>query len=295
MTTLLGFMRASLMVLALISVCMQAQQSGQPAGFGGSLRGQEIEHPENLSGAWEVALDGTIYGVQIEITTRIDGAPVTLIGAHQTFHDALIGVYERTSSTQKLGNTNWVSDDSPSVHWTQEHLVINQDGTTQGPAINLDLGFDRIQSSWTGRFRLGSFDSKVTLARPCCAEKNAADPLVGTWARNDPSNNCIHITQGRDGSLVSWSDDLHTPRAFLYANGMQPPKETFEQYGSPANTAVLAPGVIKIEVKPLSALCCPVQFLGRLSANEKTIEPATDGTSRSGHWVKMKGDSCVRR
>jgi len=295
MTMRLGFIRASVIVLAWMSVWMQAQQAGRPASSGDTLRDHEIEDPENLSGAWEIALDGAVYGLQIELTTRIDGAPVTLLGAHQTFHDALIEVYERTGPTRKPGEGNWFSDDSPSVDLTREHLIIKQDGTTQGPTINLDLTFDPIHCSWSGRFRQGSFDRKLTLVRPCCAGKNAANPLVGTWERNAPSKNCIHIAQGRDGSLVSWSDDLQTPGAYLYANGIQPPEETFEHYGTVANTTLRSPSGIAIEFKPLSALCCPVQVMGRRSANGKSIVPAADGPELMAHWALMKGDSCVRR
>ncbi len=292
MTMRRGFIRASLVVLALVSVCAQAQPPALATNLESTLRGREIEHPENLSGAWEVELNGTVFGLQIELTTRIDGAPVTLSGAHQTFHDAVIEVYERTGPTRKPGDGNWFSDDSPSVRWTNEGLIVVLDGRTEGPAIKLDLAFEAIHSSWSGRFRRGSFDSKVTLARPRFGDKKAANPLVGTWARDVPMNNCIHIAQGRDGSLVSWSDDLQTPGAYLYANGIQPPKETFEHYGTVANTALRPPSAVEIESKPLSPLCCPVDFVGRLSADEKLIESATTGVDLPGHWIRMNGNSC---
>jgi hypothetical protein len=295
MTMRLGFIRASVVVLVLTSVSIQAQQPGKSANSYDVLRGHDIEDPENISGEWETSLNGAVYGMQIELTTRINGAPVTLLGARQTFHHALIEVYERTGPTRKPGEGNWFSDDSLKVKWTRKRLTINQDGTTQGPAINLDLAFDPIHSSWSGRFRQGSFDRKVTLVRPCCAEKNAASPLVGTWARNAPSNNCIHIAQGQDGSLVSWSDDLQTPGAYLYANGIQPPRETFEHYGTVANTTFRSPSGVAIEFNPLSPLCCPVQFVGRDSATGKSIVPAADGPGPMAHWVLMKGNSCVRR
>ncbi len=295
MTMRLEFMRASVIALALMAACMQAQQPRQPASSEDSLRGHEIDHPENLSGEWETSFNGAVYGLQIQLTTRIDGAPVTLLGARQTFHDALFEVYQRTGPTRKTGEGNSFSDDTPAVHWTQKRLIINRDGTTEGPAIHLDLAFDPVHSSWSGRFRLASFDRKVTLVRPCCAEKSATSPLVGTWARDVPMNNCIHIAQGREGSLVSWSDDLLTPGAYKYANGIQPPTETFEHYGTVANTTLLSPGSVAIEFNPLSPLCCPVQFVGKLSANGKAIVPAADEPEPLAHWLLMKGDSCVRR
>jgi hypothetical protein len=196
MTMRLLSIRASLIALILMSVWMQAQQSGKPANVDDSLRGQEIENPENSSGEWKASLDGVVYGLQIELTTRIDEAPVRLLGARQTFHDALIEVYQRTGPMRKPGEGNWFSDDSPSVHWTRKRLIIKQDGTAQGPAIHLDLVFDSVHSSWSGRLRRGSFDSNVTLTRPRRAENDAASPLVGTWARDIPMNQ-LHSHRAR--------------------------------------------------------------------------------------------------
>jgi len=61
-----------------------------------------IDHPERLSGSWEVKGDHAIYGLHIQLTTRVDGAPITLIGVQQIFHSALIEVYERTGPTRKV-------------------------------------------------------------------------------------------------------------------------------------------------------------------------------------------------
>jgi hypothetical protein len=65
-------------------------QKPQPAG--GTTRGLVIDHPERLSGSWEVKGDHAIYGLHIQLATRVDGAPVTLIGVQQIFHSASIEV-----------------------------------------------------------------------------------------------------------------------------------------------------------------------------------------------------------
>lgn len=73
----------------------------QPQLAGGTMRGFVIAHPERLSGSWEAKGDHAIYGLNIQLTTRVDGAPITLIGVQQIFHSALIEVYERTGPTRR--------------------------------------------------------------------------------------------------------------------------------------------------------------------------------------------------
>jgi hypothetical protein len=68
----------------------------QPRPGTGTMRGLVIDHPERVSGSWEVKGDHSIYGLHIQLTTRVDGAPRTLIGVQQIFHSASIEVYERT-------------------------------------------------------------------------------------------------------------------------------------------------------------------------------------------------------
>ena len=58
----------------------------QPAKI--TMRGLVIDHPERVSGSWEVKGDHAIYGLHIQLTTRVDGAPITLTGVQQIFHSA---------------------------------------------------------------------------------------------------------------------------------------------------------------------------------------------------------------
>ena len=52
----------------------------QQRSSNGTLRGTTIDHPERMSGSWEVRGEYAIYGLHIQLTTKVDGAPATLIG-----------------------------------------------------------------------------------------------------------------------------------------------------------------------------------------------------------------------
>ncbi len=201
----------------------------QPAR--GPMRGFVIDHPEMLSGSWEIKSDHAVYGLDIQITTRVEGAPIKLKGVPQTFDGAQIGVYERRGLTRRDADASWFSNDSSQVLWTERHLVIKESAAKTGPKVQLDLTFDPVSTSWFGRFRRGTFDQTVTLVRPHPETGAVRSPFVGTWSRADLGNNCIHIVQTGRKSLAAWSDDLVTPGAVRYANGIRPPVETVERYG----------------------------------------------------------------
>lgn len=265
----------------------------QPQPARGTMRGSVIRHPEMLSGYWEAKGDHAVYGLHIQLITRVDGAPITLTGARQIFHSALIGVYERTGPTRKFGDGSWFSDDSAQVLWTDRHLVIKQSATRTGPEVQLDLTFDPVSISWSGRFRRGTFDRSVTLLRPHPETGTARSPFTGTWSLPAPGNNCIHIVQTGSESLAAWSDDLETPGAYRYANGIRPPVETFEQYGSIALVELASPRAVLIELKALTTGCCSITYGGKLTPDGKEIQSGESGSAIRNNWVRMKGNSCV--
>jgi hypothetical protein len=270
--------------------CVPAQQP-QPAR--GTMRGFVIDHPERMSGSWEVKGDHAIYGLHIELTTRVDGAPSTLIGVQQVFHSASIQVYERTGPTRRAGDGNWFSDEPPQTLWTDRHLVLKWSAPRIGPEIQLDLTFDPASDSWSGRFRRGTFDRSVTLLRPHPETALAKSPFVGTWSRPGLGNNCIHIVQTGNESLAAWSDDLATPGAMRFANGIRPPVETFEHYGSIALVEVIPPRTVLIELKALTAGCCPITYAGNLAPNGGEIQGARGGDAMRSNWTRVRGNSCV--
>jgi hypothetical protein len=264
----------------------------QPQPARGTTRGLVIDHPERLSGSWEVTGDHAIYGLHIQLTTRVDGAPITLIGVQQIFHSASIEVYERTGPTRRVGDGSWFSDASPQVLWIDRHLVLKQAATRIGPEVQLDLTFDPVSNSWSGRFRRGTFDRSVTLLRPHPETGVARSPFAGTWSRPAPGNNCIHIAQTGSETLAGWSDDLATPGASRYANGIRPPVETFEQYGSIALVEAVSPRAVLIELKALTAACCSITYAGKLTRDGKEIR---GGDAVRSNWTRVRGNSCVAK
>lgn len=235
------------------------------------LRGSVIEHPEDLSGAWEVGGDHTTYGLQIVLTTKVVGAPESLTHARQTVQRADIQVYQRDDLTRKEFDGNWFDDQSASLRWIGGYLYLDQPAIPAPPEIELDLRFDPQRQTWTGRFHRGAYDRFVTLHRPQPNASVARNPIVGTWQRAGQTNNCIHIVPTGKGSLEAWSDDLQTPGSTRYANGLQPPKETFEVYGSISTVDSPNPRIVHMEFKVFTGMCCSVSYLGRLSPDGTLI------------------------
>jgi hypothetical protein len=88
-------MRGSLNLLLFLFTILQPQPSApaqQQQSSNGMLSGMTIDHPERMSGFWELEVKGddAIYGLHIQLTTKVHGAPATLTGARQIFHDASI-------------------------------------------------------------------------------------------------------------------------------------------------------------------------------------------------------------
>jgi hypothetical protein len=255
------------------------------------MRGIAIDHPEKLSGSWEAQGDHAVYGLHIQLTTRVDGAPITLLGARQIFYSASIDVYERTGPARKFGDGNWLLDDSPQVLWTDRHLVIKHPATRTDPDVQLDVTFDLVANSWSGRFHRGTVDRSVTLVRPHPEAGAASSPFVGTWKRLG-NNECIHIVQTGSKSLAAWSDALATPGASRYANGIRAPLETFERYGAIALVEAVSPKAVLMELNALTVACCSITYAGVLTPDGKEIQSG-EQVPFPNNWARMRGDSCV--
>ena len=260
------------------------------------FRGTGIDNPELLSGSWEVQGDDSMYGLHIQLTTKVNGTPASLVGVRQVFDHAEIDVYQRSGPARNILDGNWFEDNSSSVQWDARRLTINAAANLlthpATPAVQLDLVFDRVHDSWSGRFRRGSFDRRVILRRPHSKSGATGSSFVGTWSRNDQMmNNCAHIVQTESGSLAGWSDDLLLPERFHYANGIKPATETMEHYGSIALVEAHSPATVSIEFKAFSAACCSVTYTGTLSADRNEMHGAQQGFPSV--WTRMKGDSCI--
>jgi hypothetical protein len=51
--------------------------------------------------------------------------------------------------------------------------------------------------------------------------------------------------------ITAWSDDLATPGASRYANGIRPPLVTFERYGAIALVEAVSPKPVEVDDNPV--------------------------------------------
>jgi hypothetical protein len=119
---------------------------------------------------------------------------------------------------------------------------------------------------WSGLFERDSFHEHVSLKWPTSTALESR--LVGTWSdKAGMMNNCLHISQEKDGALTAWSDDLQTPGRMRYANGTH----TMEDYGEIAKAKMDAPDQITVELRAYNAMCCSHPFTAKLSADGQSL------------------------
>ena len=109
-------------------------------------------------------------------------------------------------------------------------------------------------------------------------------------------NNCLHIAQAEDGALVAWSDDLMVPGTMRYANGLHPPDETLDQFGSFAQIATPSARAVVIELKALTPGCCSVFTGGVLTDDAGSIQGDLAPRGRAASdpaWMRVRGNSCI--
>jgi hypothetical protein len=257
------------------------------------LRGSTLENPEWISGSWETDQFASIVGLHIRLTAMVAGAPSSLIGVKQVFHHAEIQVYQRDGPTRTMADGNWFEDDSSDAQWAGRHLTIEHAAVAGTPAIQLILVFDSRHNTWRGHLRRGTFDHYVTLARPHPKTGITKSPFVGTWYRAALMNNCLLIVQTGDGALSGWSDDLATPGRIRYANNIERPTETMEQYGSIALVQIVSPTTLRLELKAFSSGCCSIFSLLQLRPEIGAPKSSRIGSQPVDKWRRVEGSTCV--
>jgi len=249
-----------------------------------------VPHPEVLAGRWETSDGrGGAIGMNIMLSTRIEGSPKTIDDQPQFEENFTVGLYQRAGTDVEQFSFNFftTSADGGAV-WNGHRLMIHLAPKADLPLVNVDLLWHDELHEWTGLFARGDFRGHVTLKRPTFDD--AASPFIGTWFNSQgPINNCIHIARQLGGGFTAWSDDLQIPGRMRYANGIQPPAATIEQYGDIAKTTVEAPDQIAIELHANTAGCCPHPFSAKISAHGKTLS----GNWPPGQWKKMPGNFCI--
>lgn len=267
---------------------------------GGALAQEKrsLRAPDTLAGRWE-APDGHggAVGMNIIITTHIDGAPASIAGHLQYEDEFTVGLYQRTGPDVKpLGFNFFSSAAGGGMTWDGHQLTIHLPGRGDLPNVNVDLIWHEDSQTWSGLFERNSFSEQVSLKRP--TSEASGSPFVGTWSdKGGLMNNCVHISQDKNGALTAWSDDIQTPGQMRYANGIQPPTQTMERYGEIAKANMDAPDRIAVELRAYTAICCSHSFTAQLSADGQSLAgnwlAGPNQAPRPVIWVRMPSTSCL--
>jgi hypothetical protein len=267
----------------------------------GSAEAQQnrtLSAPDALAGRWETPDGhGGAVGMNVIVTTYIDGTPSNIAGHAQHVSNITVGLYQRTGpDVEELGFSFFPAAIDGGTNGDGYRLVIQFPGRGAISAVNLDLVWHEQSQTWNGLFESGAFRGQVSLQRP--ASKSSVSPFAGAWSRTHAMmNNCLHIAQQQDSSLTAWSDDLQALGRVRYANGIQPPAQTREQYGEIAKAKLDASGQITVELRAYTAGCCSHSFTARLSPDGQLLSgswltgPNQDPSEVE--WKKMPGISCV--
>ena len=285
-----------------LTIANPAQSKGQERiPLDDWIHGSAIRHSERLSGLWETKDGHGIIGVHIKLTTIVRGAPATLSGVNQILDHAAVQIFVQRGLSRTLGDGNWFRDDSDGVEWNGDHLKIYSAAKPElsFPETQIDLRFDRLTDSWRGQFHRGDVEREVVLERPHMGSGATSSPLVGTWKRSTVMHNCLHIAQEESGALVAWMDDLEAPGAMKYANGLKPPNEAVESYGTPVLVSAQTRRGILFEPDAFSAIAPPTYTGGMLSPDGNYIRIHSDGDSLTRNnqhledWRRVRGSSCI--
>lgn len=257
-----------------------------------------IAKPEDLAGRWETSDgNGGMVGMNVIVSTHIEGAPVSLIGHTQYLDNLDLGLYQRTGkdvgefdfsffSTSAEGGATWDGQQlRMQAPQRKDHL----------PKVEVSLSWDGTNKQWYGYFERGEFSRQVTLKRPVHADVSS---FVGTWFDSKGlMNNCVHVAQQSDGGFTAWSDDVLALGRLRYANGIQPPNQSREHYGEIAKAKVNASGEIAVELRAYTAGCCSHPFVARISSDGNALtgswSSGPNQNLRPIEWKRMQTNSCL--
>lgn len=255
-----------------------------------------ISKPEDLAGRWETSDGhGGMVGMNVIVSTHIDGTPVSLIG-HQQYLDSLdIGLYQRTGpDVEEFGFNFFATSPDGGALWDGQQLRVSARQRGDLPKVEVSLSWDETKKQWYGHYERGEFSRQVTLKRP---ENTAASSFAGTWFESKGlMNNCVHIAQQSDGGFTAWSDDISIPGRWRYANGIQPLPQSNEHYGEIGKAKLISPNVITVELRAYTAMCCSHPFQAAISSDgSKLVGNWPSGPNqapRSVEWKRMPENSC---
>jgi hypothetical protein len=254
---------------------------------------QPVLHPEALSGVWETQDgEGGAVGIHLELSTSISSDEHTP-WTSQAWDHLEVAVFHRSEHAEELGENNDFSDSmrGGGVSVKDNRLTLHYLWSQRKPlAIDLDLTL-KPDGCWHGRFHRNAFDRTVSLCRPTAGKDVPPDSLAGTWFASS-SMRCVHIFQNGPDAFTGWADSLEFPGRITFSPRIPEPHPLFEHYGSLVKIDRPGPGIVRIKFGAYNPICCPIDFLGKFSADHSRMEGNTGNTFPM-TFTRVQGDACI--
>lgn len=263
-------------VLLLILACPAL--GGQDSSLGATpskdrnfYLGRQVIDPESLSGIWETS-DGHGGAVGIHLIFATSLSPRALSWTPQSWEMLQLGVFQRKAAEIQLGEDGVFSDSPRGGGVTFDggrlrlHFASHSDDVQ---SVDVDL-VQAPNDCWSGRFHPGTFDSHVTLCPPVTEPSGKVNPLVGTWLESTGmAPSCVHIAQQATAQFTGWSDAIQLPGSVQFPRTIPGPHLLFQSFGELMKVHVDDGGMVSLELRAYSGVCCSYTFVGRLSEGVK--------------------------
>ena len=265
------------------------------------MRGRIVAMPECFSGRWETSIGpGKAVGIWLLLDTRINGAATTLNHVDQYEENFTVSIFERDGHHLEFDNGSFPNEPGGGLQWDGRHIRARRGWRSNDPTnAALDLTYDPAEQTWYGFLRRGGFAKIVTLRRAANTPVKARSELAGTWKSEDRlSLGCFHVAEQADGRLAGWSDELQTPGAFRYANGLKPPTSSVERYGNLLNVLDLGKHRYSVEFGAYGGICCSSTLIAKVAGEDLLVgdwQAGPNQEARRSVWKRMSHGTCRGR
>jgi hypothetical protein len=256
------------------------------------VRNQTIE---SISGVWEEGDDATAVAFDIAVKTSTPRAAARGGDLLRSIHTAQIYVFRASDTGRSDAGGETINIELPLLNRNPPQIEVNIPASPRTSATSINLVFNPHKEQWTGHLLWQKFERDVVLRRPN-SKRSANNPFLGTWTRGGMMENCVHIAEFNDSSLVAWSDDLYFADRVRYAKGMSPSNQIVENFGNLVAASSPSKHRLELGFRANSAGCCSTRYVGTLSPDGRTISNPSDVTAPlaafSGAWERVNGNSC---
>ena len=251
--------------------------------------------PQDKTGVWEEDDgNGGAIGIDIDLTTQVQGTPAALRGVLQYPRDVFIGVYHRHGTTRSVGDTAWLSSNQLLLGWNAGRIKSSDKG--EAPHLDVDLKYDAMRDRWIGHIRWAAASRDVQLIRPAAKSGVPRNNLAGDWRENTAVGfRCFHVALQANGGVEGWFDTVVLPGAIQFAKGVNRPLTTQEQYGQQGVTTLLDANTLSFQTNAYGAGCCANTFTGKLTRSGTVMRGAwSSGSANAAQWLRAADRTCMR-